>query len=1056
MLKKISGLILSTKTTLVLLLVFAVSIGTATIIEEKYDTVTARLLIYNTHWFEVVMLLLALNFIGNIQRFKLLRKEKLAPLVFHLAFILLIAGAGYTRYIGFEGMMHIREGHSSDIIWSADPYLQVNVTSKGETKSYERKMFLSENTRNSFHVKMDGGSLGEIRVDYRDYMANAMQKINEHVPGGVNILQLMLANKGGRQTILIKDGEVLDYGQASISFNSPGKLNSIRVVEKDGKLFMHSRSGIIRTIMHGMDAGKDSVITLPLSDTIKELNPGFLYQTQDLMLMYVRLFVKAKEELIRGSAEDKGAEALLVDVTCKGKTQLVPVFCGSNDDPGFRTVKLEGGEMQIACGPKAMRLPFSIRLDDFILDRYAGSMSPSSFASQVTLSDLRKNLEQKHRIYMNHVLDYNGYRFFQSSYDMDEQGTILSVNHDFWGTWISYAGYILLGVGFVFTLLSRNSRFQTVRRSIREVRLKRRAAQILMLIFFISGTSAAFSQSEVRKPVSAAHADKFGHLLVQTFDGRFEPMHTMACDVMHKLSRKDDFRTDQKGAMTGMQVFMDIILDAPYWKQQKIIMVREKSVQKMLGIDGNYASFNDFLDSHSAYKLREAVEKAFRKKPAEQNVFDKEVIKVDERVNVMLTILNGNLVKTFPLPGAPDHKWISFVDSLAYRPLIQPVNITSADLRSDVVTYNIIMQRYLMSVYEATASGDYSKADRILAGMDEIQRNGTPENLLPSRSMVNVEIRYNKAGIFDLLKNVYGLLSILLLIFAFIDNLRTKKSRIITWLLWFFIAVLFAAFLYHTYGMGLRWYLTGHAPWSNGYETLLLVGWASLLAGFCFMRYSKITIAATALLAFSVLMTAGHSSYDPQLTNLQPVLKSYWLIIHVAVITISYGFLALGFILGLINLFIYLFKTDGNKLKLSLVIEELTLTNEMALSVGIVMATLGTFLGGIWASESWGRYWGWDSKETWALIIVITYAIVLHLRFVPKTRGNLVFNIASVVGFGSVIMTFVGVNYYFSKGLHSYAADDTPVFPWWGWMMICSLLALVLLAFFRERSVEKK
>jgi cytochrome c-type biogenesis protein CcsB len=255
--------------------------------------------------------------------------------------------------------------------------------------------------------------------------------------------------------------------------------------------------------------------------------------------------------------------------------------------------------------------------------------------------------------------------------------------------------------------------------------------------------------------------------------------------------------------------------------------------------------------------------------------------------------------------------------------------------------------------------------------------------------------------------------------------------------------------------MVLRWYLTGHAPWSNGYESLILVAWGGLLAGFSFARYSKITLAATALLAFFTLMTASHSSYDPQLTNLQPVLKSYWLIIHVATLTISYGFLGLGFILGLMNLFIFLFKTARNHARLDLIISELTCINEMNLIIGIILATAGTFLGGVWANESWGRYWGWDAKETWALIIVITYTIVLHLRFIPKLRTNFTFSVASVVGFASVIMTFVGVNYYLSKGLHSYAAGDTPVFPLWAWMLILSIIALMVISGIRQNYIDK-
>jgi cytochrome c-type biogenesis protein CcsB len=293
-----------------------------------------------------------------------------------------------------------------------------------------------------------------------------------------------------------------------------------------------------------------------------------------------------------------------------------------------------------------------------------------------------------------------------------------------------------------------------------------------------------------------------------------------------------------------------------------------------------------------------------------------------------------------------------------------------------------------------------------------------------------------------------------LITLAFMQNFLKRRYKVIDYIYFAGAVLLGLAFLYHTYGMGLRWYLSGHAPWSNGYEALLLTAWGSLLAGFYFVRYSKITLAATAILACSMLMTAGHSSYDPQLTNLQPVLKSYWLIVHVAVITISYGFLALGFILGLINLFLMVSATEKSRDRITSIIKELSLTNEMALSIGIVMATIGTFLGGVWANESWGRYWGWDAKETWALVIVITYAIILHLRFVPKVNSSWLFNTASVVGFGSVLMTFIGVNYYLTKGLHSYASGDTPVFPVWAWGAILFLVALIIAAWVRSNAIK--
>jgi cytochrome c-type biogenesis protein CcsB len=365
------------------------------------------------------------------------------------------------------------------------------------------------------------------------------------------------------------------------------------------------------------------------------------------------------------------------------------------------------------------------------------------------------------------------------------------------------------------------------------------------------------------------------------------------------------------------------------------------------------------------------------------------------------------------------------------------------------------MGLYLQEVYKATTSKDYSRAEKILSYINDMQRQSSAANIIPSTKRVNLEIQYNNANIFVFLRNVYSVLSMIMLALAFIEILQAKRNKIISLLLNICVGVLAICFLYDTYGMILRWYLTGHAPWSTGYEALLLIGWGSTIAGFFFVRNSKITMAATTLLTFFVLMTASHSSYDPQLTNLQPVLKSYWLVIHVATLTISYSFLGLGFVLGLINLFIIIAQNKKNQHRLEMVVTELTNINEMNLTIGLFLATVGTFLGGIWANESWGKYWGWDAKETWALVIVITYSIVTHIRLIPKMKTDYFFNVLSVLAYSSVLMTFFGVNYYLSKGMHSYAAGDTPVFPMWAWISIAAVFTLIAIAGFRNKALNK-
>ena len=415
-------------------------------------------------------------------------------------------------------------------------------------------------------------------------------------------------------------------------------------------------------------------------------------------------------------------------------------------------------------------------------------------------------------------------------------------------------------------------------------------------------------------------------------------------------------------------------------------------------------------------------------------------------------ITYGSILKVFPAQGSKNNKWISWEDKEAMLPLTGAITVINNELMLKEFNYANIMQAYIFEVVNAKNTGDYTKANKIVGFIADIQKQNSDPSLLPSETKIKAEIFYNDADIFILLKNVYAAISVLLLVLAFIENVKSKRSKFIGYALNTLTILLGIAFLYHTLGMGLRWYITGHAPWSNGYEALILVAWGSLLAGFSFAKISKLTLAATTLLAFFVLMTASHSSYDPQLTNLQPVLKSYWLIIHVATLTISYGFLGLGFILGLMNMFIYIFKTKKTSIHLDLLIAENSHIIEMNLIIGLILATLGTFLGAVWANESWGRYWGWDAKETWALIIVITYSLVIHMRFIPKFNGKFAFNVASILGFSSVIMTFVGVNYYLSKGMHSYGAGDTPIFPLWAWGTIFAIILLIIFAGIKEKN----
>lgn len=969
----------SLKTTLVLLLIFIIALALATFIEDKYDILTAKLLIYHAKWFELLLLLLALNFLGNIKKYNFFSKKKFAGFLFHSAFVVLIIGGGITRYFGFEGSTHIRQGESSHVFYISEPHLYIQVTDNKQSYSVDRPLSLSSITDNSFHVRIESKK-GPIDIDYNDYIKNAVETIDEN-----------------------------------------GKI-----------------------------------------------------------------------KYVSGKKGDNGVRVLIMDITFNGKEKEVSVLGGPGYNHDYQEVGIDNIELQIAFGNRKIELPFSIHLNKFILDKYPGSNIPSSVASEITLTDKRNGFSKEHKISINNVLNYDGYTLFQKSYDKDEKATILSVNYDFYGTWVTYFGYFIMLVGFTLTLFNKKSRYWDLIRKIGLIQSTRKADRqfqnialtnsspkesilstssnsvfhrskiskgkwkiigILVIAFLLGTIGFAYLHNNNQKSVSIEHTKKFGQLITQTYNGRFAPVNTLAYDVMHKISKKDKFNIEGKGKMDALDIFADFPVNEEFWKQQKIIYVREKSVINIIGIKGNYASFNDFFFEDYTYKLFEFAENAFRKNPEKRNTFDKEILKVAERVEIFMMALQGKMLRLFPEQGSLNNKWINWVDSPAYITLTGPINIIKEDLQLKNLNYNSILTLYLKEVFDATKSGDYSKADKILVHIESIQRNSTAAKLLPSKTLVNAEIFYNESKIFIILKNTLGILCIMLLLFSFIDNLKSKKSTLVSAALNFFILLLGIAFAYHTFGMILRWYVSGHTPWSDGYEVLLLAAWSVLLAGFCFLRYSKIALAGTVLLAFLILTTAAHSSYDPQLTNLIPMLKSYWLIIHVATLTIGYGFLGLGFIIGLICLILYLFITHNNAERLDLIIEELTSINELTLTIGLFLVTIGTFFGAVWANESWGRYWGWDAKETWSLAIIIAYSMILHFRLVPFMKGKYIFNVGAVISISTVIMTFLGVNYYFKKSIHSYASENALTFPLWMWIVSLLIFALFIFSGIKSKKL---
>ncbi|MCB0409616.1 MAG: c-type cytochrome biogenesis protein CcsB, partial [Flavobacteriales bacterium] len=924
--------------------------------------------------------------------------------------------------------MHIREGESSNVIVTDDTYFQLKVDNQKVQYAVDKKLFLNplHNSSFAYDFEFEGKN---INVEYKNFIPNSIDTV---IPdeNGRKILEIITVGKGGRVSRFIEDGQTKFFGNFPVAFNDNSRPESVKIMSTDTGLIMVSPYEMQYLSMDDQSTGFLN------KDTIHEFRNRRLYTIGNVQLVYKQVHEKG---IIKQVSADKsnqnGEDALVMNVVCDGKAQEVILFGGKGYVSNPTIFQMSGLNFSLTYGGKELYTPFEIHLDDFRLEKYPGSMSPSSYESEVTLHDNRNGgTEFSQRIYMNHVLDYDGYRFFQSSYDQDELGTVLSVNHDFWGTTITYVGYFLLFLGMILTLLTKNSRFNTLRRKIKEIRTKREMLTILVVLFTFSLTQAQEHSHNHQEDTSyvyidAKHADKFGHLLVQDQGGRIKPINTMASEVLRKVTRKEKFNN-----MEASQVLLSMMYNPRYWQQIPLIKVNHPDLEKKLGAENHYAPFINFFDENLRYIIQQDAEVANRKKPAERDKYDKEVISVDERANICFMVFEGSMLRVFPMANDENNTWYAARDYQQFN-------------TADSVFVKSIIPYYFSVINESFETKDWSVADSILTHIiDYQQKNGAA--VIPAQSKIDLEISYNKINIFKRLFMYYAMVGLLMLVFLFADIFSAKKwKKTIVKVL---TGALFILFALHTAGLAARWYISGHAPWSNGYESMIYIGWATVLAGFIFSRTSKMTLAATSILTSLILMVAHLNWLDPEITPLVPVLKSYWLMIHVAIITGSYGFLGLGCLLGFMNLILMIVKTAKNKIRINETIKELTYINEMTLTVGLFMATIGTFLGGVWANESWGRYWGWDPKETWALVIVLIYAMILHLRFIPKANGKYLFNLVSVLGFSTVIMTYFGVNYYLS-GLHSYAKGDPVPIPTFVPVTVVVILIVGLAAYFRNR-----
>ncbi len=908
---KLLNFLFSFKATLLLLAILAIGAGVATFIENDFGTSSARVLVYNNTWYEIVLVLTTINLSGIIYKFKMW--NNLPRFLFHFSFVVILLGAIITRYVGYEGIMQIPQGTTTNQMISLEPYLQVTV----------------------------------------------------------------------------KDGEkVVAYKEWQKEFTS----------------------------------------------LLPELN-NFSYKVDfdnnNLIIDYKRFQFEKKEQAKMG--------LLTVDVTLNSKKETIrlPGLSGQLGVP--RDLIFDKYTVTLEYGSKFIDLPFAIRLNEFQLERYPGSMAPSSYASEVTV--IKDDKTYDYRIFMNRTLNEGNFLFFQSSYFPDETGTVLSVNNDP-GKWPTYFGYFLLTLGLFLNFFDKKSRFRKLTKFVANKNL---AMFILTLALLSTQNLKANESNNTTSPQevdditmrvdylnkfkdeSKVTADKFGHLVVQSSGGRMKPLATLNREIVQKLSGKSSFM-----GMDANQIVLGMITRPDIWKDVKIIKINTPKLKKFLGVPESekYISFSEAFGEKNDYLLAKESEKALLTKPIERGTYEKDIIKVDEKLNIIYSVFNGALLNIFP--KVYDEQSVD--DNFKWYSPIEAMQEFSGQNQAAIGSV-------VRGLFNSTMDFDWNSANNYI-DMIALYQDKVGTDIKPTASKINAEIVFNKLDIFFNLTLAYVLLGFIMVVLAFVVIFKPEfKPAKTTKIIFAILTILFAI---QTFGMGYRWYLSGHAPWSDIYETLIYISWSAIFAGVIFFRNSLLALGAATIIAGIFMFTAHLTDVDPQITSLVPVLKSYWLTIHVSILTASYGFFGLSAILGFLTLIMFIFRK--NRPHLDDIIKHISAINEISLIIGLACITIGNFLGGVWANESWGRYWGWDPKETWAYVSIVVYALVIHLRFVKSLNTPYVLATASLLAFSSIMMTYLGVNFYLS-GMHSYATGDPVPIPMWAYLTVATAFAAIILAY---------
>lgn len=1076
---------------------YALSCAVATFIENDYGTIAARAIVYNSWWFAFLHIYLIFALIASFIHYRSLPRKKYASALLHLSFIIIIIGAGITRYFGKEGMFIISENQKADFYYSSQNYINISAIDENWQKAQPQFVSADISVYGTFFAKPKINEVVEIfgkplHIVSKDIALTPPNPQEENLKNREMLLTLEVSYNGDTQEITLLGGlggsnehRVLriEIGGMKFGFHWGAKKVAlpfqIRLLEFEKKTYAGTENP---------SSYASQVEVLDENDKI--LFPFRIYMNHTLDFGGYRFY----------------QSNYYFDDETNSYTSVLSV----NNDPGKIPTYI-GYALLILAG---LLVLFDKKGRFRTLAKYLHNAESSTQYSEAKSSNFLNPKESSAKDRANSVVDSNvDLKIDSKTISKTDSKANSKANSKAKSKIDSKTDSTSTKRGRPKKMQETNQAKKNTNKTTKKSTLKSSIMGIalasLTLIATTQNTSADSSkaqniqthssskqatqsstQSTSQAPqnphpnmqdMSLPSADslnlsptlekalndarispyllkdediqerqnllktnasefqaRFGKIQVQDFAGRIKPFDTIAMEFVHKIHKKDGF-----SGLSNVEVLLGIIAFPNDWMRVKFIATDTPRLREILGTpkDKKYVSWLDIYDSNlGESKLHNYLAETSRIPASEHSKFDKDVIAVSERFEIFTNTQNLLTLRIFP--DRESKRWFS-PSELMVLYMQKMLNEEQSKL-FEVQASMINMLQF--SVLEGTITNSWKNANIALKAIESYQESNGGSDYL-SQSQVEWEVALNHYNIFEKLIFPYMILGfagfIVVLVFIVRDRALPKG------LYYGIFGALVVFVLAHSFGLILRWYVAGHAPWSDAYESMLYIAWASGIAGVVFFRRYILALCASSFLSGISLFVAHAGFMNPQITNLVPVLKSYWLNIHVSVITAGYGFLGLCFMLGVFSLVLFLLRSE-RRANIDKAIFSVGAINEMSMILGILFLTIGNFLGAVWANESWGRYWGWDPKEAWALISIGIYAIVLHLRFMGFANMPFVFASASVLAFYSILMTYFGVNYFLS-GKHSYASGDPIVIQWYVYAFVLGTIALIVLAFFRRK-----